>query len=104
MKDLPFTWKDYLLEQLDEEHVRTKLTELQEAFAKEDEEPNYWLSHIVFRGEDGGTQMLPATELSADGTDMFDYFIELTKVRNEVEKNYSENLIDMFRDITGRWM
>ena len=39
MKDLPFTWKDYLLEQLDEEHVRTKLTELQEAFAKEDEEP-----------------------------------------------------------------
>lgn len=104
MKDLPFTWKDYLLEQLDEEHVRTKLTELQEAFAKEDEEQDYWLSHIVFRGEDGGTQLLPATELSADGTDMFDYFIELTKLRNEVEKNYSENLIDMFRDITGRWM
>lgn len=104
MKDLPFTWKDYLLEQLDEEHVRTKLTELQEAFAKEDKEQDYWLSHIVFRGEDGGTQMLPVPELSADGTDMFDYFIELTKLRNEVEKNYSENLIDMFRDITGRWM
>ena len=56
MKDLPFTWKDYLLEQLGEEHVRTKLTELQEAFAKEDKEPEYWLSHIVFRGEDGGAR------------------------------------------------
>ena len=100
MKDLPFTWKDYLLEQLDEEHVRKKICELEAAFQKEDEDPEYSLSYLVFCGA-GGALVLPAEESTADPMYSYNNLSQFTQVKNEVDRDYAIILKETILEMNG---
>ena len=100
MKDLPFTWKDYLLEQLEEKHVVEKICELEAAFQREDEDPEYSLSYLVFCGT-GGALVLPAEESTADPMSSYNNLSQFTQVKNAVDKDYATILKETILEING---
>ena len=100
MKDLQFTWKDYLLEQLDEKHVVEKICELEAAFQREDEDPEYSLSYLVFCGA-GGALVLPAEGFTADSMSSYNNLSQFTEVKNAVDIDYAIMLKETILDING---
>jgi len=100
MKDLPFTWKDYLLEQLEEKHVVEKICELEAAFQREDKEPEYSLSYLVFCGA-GGALVLPAEESTVDSMSSYNNLSQFTQVKNAVDTDYAMMLKETILDING---
>ena len=98
MKDIPFTWKDYLLEQLHEEHVVKKITELKDAFMKHDEEPEYTLSYLVFSGTDNSAIILSAEDCAYDPDYLQNNLVQFTAVKNEVDSTYTSILNETITD------
>lgn len=101
MKDLLFTWKDYLLEQLEEEHVGKKICELEAAFQKEDEDPEYSLSYLVFSGKGYDALILPAEDRTAAPASPYEDLTQFTAVKNEVDSSYAAILNDAISEMNG---
>lgn len=99
MKDLLFTWKDYLLEQLEEEHVGKKICELEAAFQRDDDDPEYSLSYVVFSGPSREVIVLPTEDRTAAPTHPIDGLIDFTNLKNEVDRNHSCILLDTIREM-----
>lgn len=100
MKDLPFTWKDYLIEQLEEGHVRKKIEELDAAFKKNDDaDSEYGLAYLVFTGGGRDAFVLDAQESSFDECYVVNRLVDFTAVKNEVDNNYSSILLDTIREV-----